>query len=189
VKTLFQNDLNALKEKLNFYDFEEHNSKNGQIIIKFREDYDVVRYGDIQFGESLEDFMKQANILKNIFSGIINHFDESIVIVKYQENWIIDDEENKDLSEIIQILGVNNDFAGTISVSDSRILIEFFDANLKYNSFTHFILPNIEIILTPTDHLDIFIVSRDTNTTRNLAEDIIKKLGYDDIISVCSREV
>lgn len=80
-------ELNEIKKDFTFYDFINHNSTNGQILIKFNDNVDVTRFDDIQFGGLPENFIRQSNLLKNIVLDLVDYLrTETIIIVKYQSN-------------------------------------------------------------------------------------------------------
>ena len=177
-------ELNIIRRTFSFYDFQNHNSLMGQILVKFKDDYEITRFDDVQFGGLLEDFMKQANILKSIAFKLIGSFStENIVIAKYQPKWIIDSNKSPILAEAFRLKKLRANFSGAISVKDTETIEEFFYANFKYNSFTHFIIPDSKIIITPTDHLDLFIVSDDINKTFEIVSKIIDDIDIDKVVT------
>lgn len=178
-------ELNKIKKAFSFYDFDNYNSINGQILIKFNDNVKVTRFDDIQFGGLPENFIKQSNILKNVVVDLIDYLStETIIIAKYQSKWIMNSNKSPELAEMFRTKGLRANFSGAISTNDKRILEYFTYSNFKYNSFTHFLIPNAKVIITPTDHLDLFIAASDIENTLNVVKKIIDKNDIDKIVSI-----
>lgn len=178
-------ELNEIKKDFTFYDFINHNSTNGQILIKFNDNVDVTRFDDIQLGGLSENFIKQANILKGIVLDLIDYLSTgTIVITKYQYKWIMNKSKSPALAEIFHTKGLRANFSGAISVNEKKILEDFTYSNFKYNSFTHFLIPNANVMITPTDHLDLFIAASNIENTLNIVRKIIDENGNDKVLSI-----
>ena len=54
----------------------------------------------------------------------------------------------------------------------------FFNSIIKYNSFLNIVLPNNKIIITPTDHMDIFIEAENIIKVKADLEQLVKKNKY-----------
>lgn len=62
MKTISSDELKDIKKSLSFYDFDNHTSKNGRILVKFNNYHKITRFGDIRFGGLSQDFEFQANM-------------------------------------------------------------------------------------------------------------------------------
>ena len=114
---------------------------------------------------------------------IIKYYNcESIIVAKYESNWIINKDKSLELTALFKSNRLRTNFSGAIRVSDMKIIKDFIYSNLKYNSFTHFILLENKIIITPTDHLDIFIASGDIDNTFNIVKKLGKKMKSNKIV-------
>jgi len=183
VKKISYNELKEIKKGLSFYDFDNLNSINGQIIVKFNDDFKVTRFDDIKFGGLNEDFELQSNMLKDLMMEFIKYYKfESIIIAKYQPKWIVNKDKSPELTEILRCKGLRTNFSGAISVKNIKVIEDFFYSNLKYNSFTQFILLEPKVIITPTDHLDVFIASSDINNTLDVVKRISEKIKSNKIV-------
>jgi len=178
-------ELNEIKKDFKFYNFINHNSTNGQIVIKFNDNVGVTRFDDIQFGGLSENFISQSNLLKNIVLDLVDYLRaKTIIIVKYQNNWIVNSNKSSELAEMFRTRGLRTNFSGALSVNDKRILEDFIYSNFKYNSFTHFLIPDDKVMITPTDHLDLFIAASDIENILNIVKKVINKNDSDKIISI-----
>lgn len=80
--------------------------------------------------------------------------------------------------------GLSTNFSGAISVNDKRILDDFTYSNFKYNSFTHFLIPDDKVMITPTDHLDLFIAASDIENILNVVKKVTNKNDSDKVITI-----
>jgi len=182
--TLSLNELKKIEKNLSFYDFKNLDAKN-QLLIKLSDEIDITRYDDVQFGGSIENFIYLSNVLKLIIMDLIQYlFQEPVILSKYQNNWIIDRNKNIELYKFLKLEKIRNNYSGALCINDNIILKEFIDANFKFNSFVQFIFPNSKIIITPTDHLDIFIASSNIDETYNIICRIISSNSIENIISI-----
>ncbi len=182
---LSTSELNKIKESFSFYDFNNHNSANGQIIIRFNDDIDAIRFDDIQFGGLPENFIEQANILKDIVLDLIEYLSTgTIIVAKYKYKWIMNKSKSPELAEMFHTKGIRTNFSGAINVNEKNILEYFTYSNFKYNSFTHFLIPNAKVIITPTDHLDLFITANDMKNTLNAVRKMIDENDNYKVLSI-----
>ena len=164
----------GIKENFLFYDFENQKKTGGfQTIIEFINKDSIVTYSDLQFGRKTEDFIFQKNLLINFIVDFIKIIgDNSLILFKYEYRWLNDLNKFPVIHNLLLENNMNNDYSGGIEISvDDECLICFLESILMYNSFINIILPFSKVIITPTDHMDIFI-----NYDENKISDVIYKL-------------
>lgn len=169
--------LEEIKNELTFYDFDNLNSIGCQIIIQFKDDVIITRYGDLEFGGSIQEFESQTLMLANFIMEIIKYFDSnSVIAAKYESSWIKNKNESQRLTRLFKDNNIRTNFSGALKITDIEIIKDFIYSNFKYNSFTYFIFSENKIILIPSDHLDIFIASDDIEDTFNVVNRIAERM-------------
>lgn len=157
MRPLDKNAVSALNKQFDFYDFNSYSSGNDLQIV-FTEEFGAVRFGDLEYGAEPNEYQIREALLCELTHRIMKRFSDSeIVLKKYEDSWIV----NKDLSqELYKELGKHHIDKNVSAISldkTSPWITLFIKAALKYNSFFEFLLPSKKIVLTLTDHMDIFI--------------------------------
>jgi len=165
-----------LKERLGFYDFKNNVSNNKTFLIKFNKKINVFRFSNYLCDEDVACWECQIETLKKIFLKIIDSYsDGHIILAKYDENWVNDNEKNVELLSIFKNNNLKINFNGGIRTEEKYIIEAFLMGNLKYFSFVHFLIAEKGIIITPTDHMDIFINISDINQNIGIIKKIVKE--------------
>lgn len=181
--------LEIMKFQFNFYDFKELKSKDdSDIIINFKDHIESTTYSDLQFYPTKSSifkykYKKYINLMNYIFYEIE---DEYCIINKYNEKWVVD----KELTSLYSVLKTNqihNSYSGGLKVYKKDKINEiFFESVLKYNSFIEFIFVDSRVIITPTDHMDVFF---NTNNDRKMEVNLKKIVDthFNDVFDVKSK--
>ncbi len=120
---------------------------------------------------SFYDFSEQSSIEN---SNIVVEFN-SEKVVTYSELHLGKSKKTCSLYRSLKKNRIKNKFGGGIQLScNDKLLFSFLDSNLKYNSFFNILLPDSRIVITPTDHMDIFF---DAENVEEVKADL-KKLLY-----------
>ncbi len=53
-----------------------------------------------------------------------------------------------------------SDSDNVLSISTEEEIRLITKSILRYNTFAHFVIPSLNVVITPTDHLDIFILTK-----------------------------
>jgi hypothetical protein len=160
VINLNQNKIQLLKKEMSFYNFTTHVSKNKRIQVKFNENVQVTRFGDLEYGGDITLFINQRNILQGFVLDLIKILGGEVIVIKYNEKWIVNKELcDIDLYNLIIKLGGNNNFNGGFELHNDQEISVFLIECFKYNSFPNFLLTKEKVIITPSDHMDLFISS------------------------------
>ena len=182
MKKVNANELISIEESLSSYDFEALSPKQQKsLLVRFKSEVSPVTYSDLQFGGSEEDYKNKEKILLKFIKELYDVLGENYCIVrKYNEKWVV----NKDLSpELVTIMteySVTNKFNGGILVEKEEALVDLFiQSVLKYNSFVQFIFQADEIIISPTDHLDVFVNSKNLELLEDKVSEITSLWGKD----------
>lgn len=179
--------MQSLKKELSFYDFISHESSKGEIQVKFREDITLTRFLDIEFGGNKDDFLEQAALLKKLFKSILNFYKtQEIILCKYNYRWVTNIEENLEMYNLFKTRKIRINFSGGFVVRNPKIIEQFFDANLKSCTFTYFIIPNEKIIIAPTDHMDMFIMSENSKELKRILMNLKEELDEFNMLRLVS---
>lgn len=169
-----RNQLEKIINEISFYNFEELSTNdNSKIVVKFQNNIDSTTYSDLQFYDGREIFDYKKNILIEFINKILASIDEKELIMrKYNEKWIINPEESKEVSDVLSSNAIKNNFNGGLLVHKNNKMVELFiESVLKYNSFIQLIFQKSKIIISPTDHMDIFFESDNINELKRVIDD------------------
>jgi len=183
-------ELKNIENYLRFYDFEELSSKQSrQLIIKFNNKVSPVTYSDLQFNGDKEEYENKEKILIEFLKKLFKQFGEThCVIRKYDEKWVVNKEILPKLTTALTRYSVSNTFNGGILLEKDEILVDsFISSVLRYNSFVQFIFKTDEIVVSPTDHLDIFIASKNIDGLERKILDNITVWGADALEIGCNK--
>lgn len=166
MKKVSLKQLKIIEDKLNFYSFENLSTKNGlQLLIQFTEGTDVIIYSDLQFDGNEQLFLSQRKELQEFILQLFDVFiDDYCLIRKYETDWIVDEALSKELEDFFLKRGIQNNSDESFYVKkDNKIIPLLLDAAFRYNSFVQFIFEKEEVVVSPSDHLVVFIGSSDLN--------------------------
>ena len=153
--------MNYIKKNMKFYDFDELCSDDdSKIVVKFHDYIDSVTYSDLKFNNDSEMYESKKKILIEFIGKIFNKiFETNCIIKKYNEKWVINKEEASDLAITLNNSLVTNKLKGGLLVDKNDKIVELFiESVFKYNSFIQIIFQDSKLIITPTDHMDIFSI-------------------------------
>lgn len=176
IKLLGNTQIKKIKNNMKFFDFNELNSyDNSNIVIKFNKKIENITYSDILFGhdEKIFDFKKET-LIEFTKKVIENVLEQECIILKYNEKWIVNKEKSYELFKVLDNFAIKNTFNGGILVDkNSEIVSLFIESVLKYNSFIELIFVDLKLIISPTDHMDIFFHSDNLVVFKELIESTI----------------
>lgn len=153
-------ELEKLHSILSFYDFQAMNSVAGNdVVVQCRRP--KLRFGDVAIGNcSLETYEKVESVLMSFFIKAVQNVSERMCyIMKYDESWMVDDKLCASLATLLGSKRITNTDSCIFVEKVSNMIDLFAKSCFRYNSFVQFIFPETPLILTPTDHLDIFFSS------------------------------
>lgn len=154
-----EKEMCTVKNNFSFYDFSEQDSiKNSSIAVELKA-REIITYSDLCLGKPKETFLSQRSRIINLLNQFLQlQKEEYCILSKYHDNkWLVNEKKTCELYRSLKKNKVKNRFKGGIKLScKDKLLFSFLDSNLKYNSFFNILLPNNKIIITPTDHMDIF---------------------------------
>ena len=185
LNTINRNTLEKLIREMSFYNFNDLNSNNNRkIVVKFQNKINSITYSDLQFNEGVEIFEYKKNIIIEFIKKVLRVInEENCILRKYNERWVVNQEESKELVSIIKSNGINNNFNGGLLVHKNDQLVKLFiESVLRYNSFIQIIFSKSQIIISPSDHMDIFFEGSDINELKRVIDENIKSFGNDVLI-------
>lgn len=160
MKKLKEQELTCLRAQLSFYDFEHFCSINNKDIkIEFSSHFKNLTYNDLNYGDSREVYNKKEKLICELINSIFKVVkDDYCVITKYNDCWIVNKKKSSKLYRMLKNSNVKIKETVALLVDKNALEIELFIKSvLKYNSFVQFLFSNDKIVMSVTDHMDIFI--------------------------------
>lgn len=185
MKKISRKEFNSVEERLNFYDFDELSSRNQrQLVVKFKDEVSPVTYSDLQFDGNRAEYEEKEKSLKRFLKSLFITIGEPYCIIKkYNEKWVVNAEISPELATTLDKYSVSKKYNGAMAIEESSQLIELFiEAVLRYNSFVQFIFKEKEVVISPTDHMDIFIDSKEIDNLECEILGVIKECREDKLI-------
>lgn len=184
LKKLYNQEKNMLLNKMSFYNFGSFNCIFGEeIIIELKKILGKARYCDVVYYRFNKSIRKEYNVrekaLLNVLSSLFHYFKENIVIVKYDEQWLNNKKVSKKLNKLLFQDGIGQEIAA-IQTEDIDFAKLIGKSILKGNTFAFFVLLEAKLIITPTDHMDIFIASPENIKAliRRILKESVKNNNY-----------
>ncbi len=171
-------ETRRLKSSIPFYDFEHLAIRGGvTYVIKAPEKYAHIRYGDIALGNcTAADYHELEEMLLNFFSVLLDTIDEKdCTIVRYEPKWVVRASGSSKLFSALKKNGVSDDVHGITVDKHDPMVKEFAVSSFRYNSFVQVLFPGRGIIITPTDHMDLFIDLPTSSSSVEQVELVLQK--------------
>lgn len=143
---------------LDFYDFHTFECRNGYDLRVFCCEKYFPRFGDVKEGRSspdaYTDIEKQLLLFFNRAVRAVPA--ELIYIFKYEKRWVINPDLDSELKSVLDRMKITSNCNGIQCSKTHPIVTSFAKSCFRYNSFVQFVFPKAHLIITPTDHMDIF---------------------------------
>ncbi len=178
-------ETRCLKSSVPFYNFEDLAIRSGvRYVIKAPEEYGHIRYGDIALGNcTAADYCDLEELLLNFFSVQLDTIDEKeCTIIRYEPQWVVRASESPELSSALDKNGISNDIHGITVDKHDPMVKEFAVSSFRYNSFIQVLFPGRGMIITPSDHMDLFIDLPASSPSVKRVELVLQRHG-DDIVA------
>ncbi|MGX7243631.1 hypothetical protein ACWOC1_02140 [Enterococcus quebecensis] len=161
MKKITEEKFSYLKKKFAFYDFAELSCNSGkEYIVEFINHRDITTFSDLQYGGSESQFNQSEKILVTFLLDFLKKLNEkSVFILNYENEWVVNRGLSNNLYKVLKKEQICHSDIGIETDIENKLVKYFIDSVFKYNSFVSFIFEENEIIITPTDHMDIFICS------------------------------
>lgn len=173
-------ECKKILSNLRFYDFQAMNSIIGIDLVVRYKCPDLLRFGDITIGNcSLESYEKVEEQLMTFFVKLVRAIpDEICYVTKYDEKWVVDNKLCAPLANLLASKRITNAYNAIRAGKNSNIIELFARSCFRYNSFVQFVFPETQLIISPTDHLDIFCSSPSGKKLRELLTEVLSTCGY-----------
>ncbi len=193
MKRLNYADTKCLKRKIPFYNFNNLAIVGGtRYVIKTSAEYSCMRYRDIEFGNcTASDYCRlECAFLRFLAVFFDSVPEEECTIIKYEPKWVVRQKDSPELCLRLHENGIDRSVHGiTVSKCDA-IVKEFVISSFRYNSFIQILFPHTKIIISPTDHMDLFLefpkegplISRVNLTLRQDEDNRLILVGDDETI-------
>ncbi len=177
IEKINKSELEMTKLQFKYYDFKELESIGySGLIIRFNKDRETTIYSDLHHYPEQEHIFNQKygdylRLIKHIFLTVE---DKKCIVYRYNEKWVV----NRELSSLYSILKnsqIRNNYAGGLKIDkNGRISEMFLESIIKYNSFLEFLFVDSKMIVTPTDHMDVFLHTNNDETIENKLRKMIE---------------
>lgn len=175
-------EIKNIKKQLDFYNFKEFRAVNKGFLIHFRKGVDIIRYADIELGGKQDTYIAQRECLTHVMLVFFEKFlTNEIYIIKHNSKWLLHREIDPLLDSMMKKENIPNSFRGGITEHRVNILKAFIFANFEGNTLTSFILLNSNIIVIPTDHMDIFVFARERTPVKITLKNILSEMHNSDM--------
>lgn len=186
-----------MHNSFSFFDFNELRSLHGKSIFIKGANLSNLTYSDLQFVEKneLEPKREAYQKIEDLICGCVLKFidkmtEDECIVRSYGDKWFY--------RRIItatggRVLPIFRSYKGGVKVEKGSVVIESYVRSvLRYNSFLQFLFPKDQAILSPTDHMDLFVdyadeeqmltvareVWKDEMISNELSYEILKKIEY-----------
>lgn len=182
-------NLTIIEKELEFYDFKELSpKKQKQWLVRFKDSVDEITYSDLQFGGDENKYKEKEKILLELLHELFMSFEDEYCIIKNsEERWVMDTLLSDELKCILENNQILKGFTSAIFVKKNHRIVKLFaESVFRYNSFVQFIFRDERIVISPSDHLDIFIAS---DNLKVLEKKILECMGdcKEDLLEVIER--
>lgn len=179
-ETLLAERKKVLNE-LSFYDFQSFSLSSGyEKVLKLSEGDNNIRYCDVSYNNYdnaiKNKYYKREKLLIKIFSKMIPVTCDTFLL-NYSDNWIVNKRIAPQLSKLLNTYDIRNK-SRMLKISMFSEAIAFLKSILRYNSFASFLFPAEGLVIFPTDHMDIFIFSKNYKTLNDVSNKIVGLGGY-----------
>lgn len=146
-----------------------------EIIINFSEKFGKVTYSDLSYTtfdkKEIQLYSIKEKLLIEVILELLRKFQE-IYVFNYGDKWITNKKIAPSLNKILKGNKVFDGDSRVLQLTEESEIVAFVKSIFRYNTFVSFVNPEKGIVITPTDHLDIFIDSKDDYV--NTVKEIIK---------------
>ena len=146
-----------------------------EIIINFSKQFGKVIYSDLRYTtfdkKEIQLYSIKEKLLIEVILELLRKFQE-IYVFNYGDKWITNKKIAPSLNKILKGNKVFDGDSRVLQLTEESEIVAFVKSIFRYNTFVSFVNPEKGIVITPTDHLDIFIDSKDDYV--NTVKEIIK---------------
>ncbi|MDE6059240.1 MAG: hypothetical protein K2G44_04280 [Clostridia bacterium] len=173
-------EKNSIIERLSFFDFDNLECPTGEkIVVSIQEGIVNVRYIDLNYTtfekSSFIQYKKNEQTLQKFIKMLMGFLQSnSRFVFKYDEKWVKNGRLSKKLYRLFVQKGIS-DNDNVLCIKDKKIVSDITNANFRNNTLSYFVFLEDEIIIVPTDHMDIFIFGK-TEKMRDIREYLKKNL-------------
>ena len=199
MKILKEKELTYFLKQFNFYDFDNlYSINNKDIKIQFSKYIENVTYNDLSFCGNRKIFEQKGKMILALVKCILTQIrDDYCVLTKYHNCWIVNKRKSAQLYRVLKENNVKIKASKALMVHKNDSEMELFlKAILKYNSFIQFLFSYEKIVMTITDHMDIFISSENDGFIQVVQDEVIKfnadykiKQYYNEVFTIVMNSV
>ena len=164
MKALSSKQIEKLKEKCSFFDFEK-SCADIEMLIKLEPQKELVRFKEFHTAKDRMVFQYEMKrliaVVKQILKG---QEEENCIILKDCKKWIVEPKETPVLYSVLKKKHISNRKTKGILVNidaEWHCIELLIKAIFQCNTSAIFVLPKSKCIFAPTDHMDIFVYCQD----------------------------
>ena len=105
-------------------------------------------------------YFRKEKLLIEIILELLRDFQE-VYVFNYGNKWITNKKVAPSLNQILKDNRVFDGDNRVLKLTEEAEIVAFVKSIFRYNTFASFFNPEKCTVLTPTDHLDVFISSKD----------------------------
>ena len=166
--------------RLSFYDFRSCSLISGQEAIITLSEEENTRYCDVCLYPDDKDirrrYYRRERSLIGLFSKMVVPLRE-MYLLNDGERWIVNKRIAPQLNKLLYMYGIG-DRDTMLKISALSEAVAFLKSILRYNSFAFFLFPQEQLVIAPTDHMDIFIFGKDDHAFHHVINEIAGLRGY-----------
>ncbi len=151
-----------------FYDLSACSQLCGnEIIIGLSKSLGAITYSDLRYTTFDKKDFRLYHEKEKLITGVVIEllgFFRGIYVFNYGDKWIRNKKIAPSLNRILKENKIYDDKNCVLQITEEAEIAALVKSVLRYNTFASFFSPEKGIVLTPTDHLDIFIASKGDNS-------------------------
>ena len=151
-------------------------SSGNEIIIHLSKKLGKVIYSDLRYTtfdkKDFQLYFRKEKLLIGIMLELFREFRE-VYVFNYGDKWITNKKVAPSLNQILRDNKVfDGNHSSVLQLTEESEIVAFVKSIFRYNTFASFFNPEKCIVVTPTDHLDVFISAKDDyiKTVKNIIE-------------------
>lgn len=148
--------LSTIEKQMAFYDFSSFDAEN-KVVIYFRRDQFFL--ADPGYHVNGKVFYQELSCIQLFIAKLMDKIaDQECIIRKYQDEWVKNKRRSRKLHKSLKQAHIQIRKTPAIEIhKKSSVIPLFVESIVKYNTFAEFIFAEEKIVLSPTDHMDVFI--------------------------------
>lgn len=172
IEKVFGKEREEVLGRFSFYDFRSCSLVSGQEVIIALSEEDETRYCDVclypDHKEIRKQYSRRERSMIQVFQDMVAPLRE-MYLLNDREQWLVNKRIAPQLNKLLRMYGIG-DCDATLKVSALPEATAFLKSILRYNTFAFFLFPKEQLVIAPTDHMDIFLFGKDDRAFGHIIE-------------------